>query len=64
MVPVSSTWSIVQTGDYNGDGKSDILWKDGTGNLAIWFINGSSVASTASLGNVGTSWAVLSQNAE
>jgi hypothetical protein len=64
VVPASSTWSIVQTGDYNGDGKSDILWKDGSGNLAIWFINGSSVSSIANLGNVGTSWSVLSQNAE
>jgi hypothetical protein len=64
VVPASSTWSIVQTGDYNGDGKSDILWKDGSGNLAIWFVNGSAVSSTANLGNVGTSWAVLSQNAE
>ncbi len=61
---VPNTWSIAQTGDYNGDGMSDLLWKDGSGNLAIWFLNGSSVSSTASLGNVGTSWAVLSQNAE
>ena len=64
VVPTSSTWSIAQTGDYNGDGKSDILWKDGSGNLAIWFMNGTSISSTAGVGNVGTSWAVLSQNAE
>jgi hypothetical protein len=63
-VSVGSTWGIVQIGDYNGDGKSDILWKDGSGNLSIWFLNGSSISSTAGLGNIGTSWAVLSQNAE
>jgi IPT/TIG domain/FG-GAP-like repeat len=61
---VPNTWSIAQTGDYNGDGKTDILWIDDTGNVAIWFINGSTVASTAGLGNVGTSWSVQALNAE
>jgi len=61
---VSSNWNIVQTGDYNGDGKSDILWKDSSGNVAVWFMNGGAVASTAGLGNVGTSWLVQSLNAE
>ena len=23
-----TNWAIVGTGDYNGDGKSDILWRD------------------------------------
>ena len=29
-----------QTGDYNGDGKSDILWEDNSSNLAVWYMNG------------------------
>jgi len=61
---VPNTWSIVQTGDYNGDGKSDILWTDTSGNIAVWFMNGATMLSTASLGNVGTSWTVQAQNAE
>jgi hypothetical protein len=61
---VPSNWNIFQTGDYNGDGMSDILWKDNTGNLAVWFMNGGAVASTAGYGNVGTSWSVQSLNAE
>jgi len=63
-VPASSTWRIAQLGDYNGNGISDILWIDGSGNLAIWFMNAASIASTASLGTVGTSWTVQSANAE
>ena len=35
---VPTTWSIVQTGDYNGDGMSDLLWRDTSGNTAMWFI--------------------------
>jgi FG-GAP-like repeat len=61
---VPSTWTIAQTGDYDGDGKTDILWQDNTGNVAIWFMNGVTIASTAGLGNVGTSWSVQALNAE
>jgi hypothetical protein len=29
-------WSIAQTGDYNGDGMSDLLWRDAAGDTYIW----------------------------
>ena len=38
-----TTWTIVGTGDFDGDGKSDMLWRDGSGNVAIWFMNGTVV---------------------
>ena len=53
-----SVWSIVGIGDFNGDGKSDILWRDLSGNLAIWFLNGAQVIGAAGIGNVPTSWMV------
>jgi hypothetical protein len=59
-----NTWTIAQTGDYNGDGMSDILWIDSSGDVVIWFMNGSTVASSASLGNIGTAWTPQAQNAE
>ena len=37
---VPATWTVVGTGDFNGDGKTDILWRDTIGNTAIWFMNG------------------------
>jgi hypothetical protein len=61
---IPTTWSIVQTGDYNGDGMADILWRDTSGNIAMWFMNGTTVASTAGVGNVQTNWTVQSVNAE
>jgi hypothetical protein len=59
---VPLNWSIVQTGDYNGDGFSDILWEDDTGNLKAWFMQGTTVAKTQTLGNIGLEWTVQSLN--
>jgi hypothetical protein len=39
--------------DYNGDGFSDILWEDDTGNLKAWFMQGTTVAKTQTFGNIG-----------
>ena len=38
MSPVADqNWKVVGTGDFNGDGKSDILWRNtSTGENAIW----------------------------
>src|SRR5229473_1678208 len=48
------------TGDFNGDGKSDILWRDTSGNVAIWEMNGTTVLNpnTAGVGNVTTNFKI------
>jgi hypothetical protein len=69
---VPLTWSIAQTGDFNGDLRADILWIDNTGNVGAWFLGGSSpsspspisVLSTGMYGNVGTIWSVQAMNSE
>ena len=49
---------MVGTGDFNGDGKSDIVWRDTSGNTAIWLMNGAAVLSAGGLGNVPTTWSI------
>jgi hypothetical protein len=44
---VPRTWTIVGTGDFNGDGRSDILWRDTSGNVAIWEMNGTTILNQA-----------------
>ncbi|MGD0234166.1 MAG: C1 family peptidase [Syntrophorhabdales bacterium] len=36
------TWQIMGTGDFNGDGKPDILWRHttGAGEIGVWYMNG------------------------
>jgi hypothetical protein len=55
---VGGTWSVAGTADFNGDGKGDILWRDGSGNTAVWLMNRASVLSSGSLGNIPTTWSV------
>jgi len=53
-----TNWSIVGTGDFDGDFKSDILWHDTSGNVAIWRMSGGTILQSLSLGNVSTAWTV------
>jgi hypothetical protein len=52
------TWHIVGTGDFNADGKTDIAWRNDNGAVAVWDMNGTTVAAAAVLANPGTSWNV------
>ena len=35
-VTVSLAWTVAATGDFNGDGRDDILWRNDTGAVADW----------------------------
>jgi hypothetical protein len=61
---VPTVWSIVGTGDFNGDGKSDIVWRDSSGNVAIWFMVGEHVSQSAGVGKLSTVWSIQSANAD
>jgi hypothetical protein len=38
--PVPNDWHIQGIGDFDGDGKSDILWRHDSGRVYIWEMNG------------------------
>jgi hypothetical protein len=59
---VSLSWSVVGTGDFNGDGRDDILWRSSTGQLSNWLANenGSYTANDANaFTSVPTDWKVV-----
>jgi hypothetical protein len=54
-----SVWTIVGTGDFDGGGKTDIVWHDTSGNVAIWLMNGAQVTQAAGVGSAPTSWSIV-----
>jgi hypothetical protein len=54
-------WQVKATGDFNGDGKSDILWQGSDGTPAIWLMNGLTVLSNSPAGsfNPGPTWHIM-----
>ena len=50
------SWHAIGSGDFNGDGRSDILWQNDSGEVVVWALNGGNVIGSAGLGNPGPSW--------
>jgi hypothetical protein len=48
----------VGVGDFNGDGKADILWRHTSGTTAVWLLNGLSVIGNGSPGGTSTDWQI------
>ena len=60
IASVSNNWHIVGTGDFNGDGRDDILWRSDSGGFGNWLAtaNGGFSVNSPSIATVDTSWKV------
>jgi FG-GAP-like repeat len=52
---------MTATHDFNGDGMSDIAWRDGSGNTSSWLMNAASVISSTGFGEIPVSWRLAGQ---
>ncbi len=57
---ISTAWKVASSGDYDGDGKSDILWRNDDGSIAMWLMNGATPKATMAVGKMGTAWKIAS----
>jgi len=51
---IDPTWTFFASGDYNGDGTLDIVWKKPDGTLVLWLMNGNNPGKPTVIDNVGT----------
>jgi FG-GAP-like repeat/Fibronectin type III domain len=55
----TSDWVIQGIGDFNGDGRSDILWRSKTtAQIAIWYLNGGAVPSQSGRWTLPSDWVI------
>jgi hypothetical protein len=47
--------------DLNGDGASDVVWRDEVGNVQLWRMNGGALQSSVALGGISTLWSIVGQ---
>jgi len=52
-----TSWHVIGSGDFNGDGRRDMLWQNNNGQAAIWFMDSLTKIGDGLVGdNPGTDW--------
>lgn len=59
VVNLPAPWTVASSGDFNGDGKSDILWQNATtGDTVVSLVNGTSITGNNYLATLGSPWTI------
>ncbi len=59
-VAVPAASKLVDTHDSNGDGLSDIVWRNGT-SIAVWLMSGAQIELAAATGSAPAAWSIVGQ---
>ncbi len=66
-VSVDAGWYVIDVSDFDGDGNSDVLWRNDNGTMAEWLMNGTQIVSSGSptsqgaAPSPGASWQTLNR---
>src|SRR5205807_10012366 len=50
--------TLSRASDFNGDGNSDLVWQNNSGEAYVWELSGTSTIASGSLGNPGANWRI------
>jgi Ca2+-binding RTX toxin-like protein len=60
QVPIAAGWEVAGTGDNNGDGNGDILWRNTNGSVYSWQLNGLNKLAEGGIRQVSNDWQIAS----
>ena len=55
---INSTWAPQASGDFSGDGNTDVIWQDSAGRLSVWLMRDAKLAATFALPKL-SGWELL-----
>ena len=59
VATIPLAWEIQGTGDFNGDGKRDLVWRNtSTGQVDMWLMNGTTLASGGTVATIPLAWEI------
>ena len=58
IAKAASGWTVAGIGDFDGDGKSDLLWRDAAGQIAIWEMDGANFLRGDTISFITADWSV------
>ena len=58
LIGPNPDWSVSHVGDFNGDGKADLIWQNTNGAVDLWLMNGGVSIETKSLLGPNPDWRV------
>src|SRR6185312_5465884 len=53
---LSRDWHVLGVGDFNGDGRSDVLLRHNSGQVVEWQMNGSTIVGNQAVATIDASW--------
>ena len=68
VVAITNDWNLAAIGDYNGDGRDDILWRHDGGTVANWLASatgsGAFAPNNASVAAAANDWVIQSPDTQ
>ncbi len=53
---LDASWQYQDSGDFNSDGRADVLWRNSSGQTVLWSMNGATIATNQTVATIGNDW--------